>query len=87
VNEVALPAGSARAIALLETAERAKPTLARWARRRPDEPVSDQRDFERVGRTENQPVPLPATPQTLALHLAELACKRRNCERDETAAG
>ncbi len=69
MNEVALPAGGARAIALLESAERgAQGTRRAYA--------SDLRDFERYC-TQNGLAPVPATRQTLALYLAELAGKRK----------
>ena len=77
MNEAALPAESVRALALLESAERAK-SYARQARAEATRRAcaSDLRDFERCC-THNGLVPLPATPQTLALYLAELAGKRK----------
>jgi len=70
-----LAARTAAAIALLETAERAK-TYARQSRATATRRAyaSDLRDFARYC-TQNELAALPAAPQTVALYLAELAGK------------
>lgn len=76
-SKIALEETAARAIAQLETAERAK-TYARnsWANATRRAYESDFRDFERYC-AQNDLETLPATPQTVALYLTELAGKRR----------